>query len=64
MKVLIKTLSLVLLLMLVTVPAYTQGPGFDDDVVDEDVPLDGGITLLAAAGIGYGIKKLRVKKNE
>lgn len=29
------------------------------------VPLDGGITLLAAAGIGLGVKQLRqMKKNQ
>lgn len=27
-----------------------------------NVPLDGGVTLLAAAGIGYGIKKYRDNK--
>ena len=26
------------------------------------VPIDGGITLLAAAGIGYGVKKISAKK--
>ena len=35
-------------------------PGFDDDV--SDVPLDGGLSLLVAAGVGYGAKKLREKK--
>lgn len=28
-----------------------------------DVPLDGGLTLLAAAGVGYGIKKVKEKRN-
>lgn len=37
-----------------------QNPGgFDDDVTDNPVPLDGGVSLLIAAGIGYGIKKVR-----
>jgi hypothetical protein len=31
-------------------------PGGDDDVVD--VPIDGGISLLIVAGVGYGAKKL------
>ncbi len=35
-------------------------PGdFDDDVEDNSVPFDGGVSLLVAAGIGYGIKKVR-----
>jgi hypothetical protein len=32
-------------------------PGFTDDV--GDVPVDGGLSLLAAAGVGYGAKKMR-----
>ena len=39
-------------------PGSTTG-GFDDEPVD--VPLDGGIILLAAVGAAYGFKKL--KKN-
>lgn len=27
-----------------------------------DVPLDGGLSLLAAAGISYGVKKFSAKK--
>ena len=37
--------------------ALAQGPGFDEDV--EDTPVDGGVTLIAAAAIGYGIKKIK-----
>lgn len=31
--------------------------GFDDQV--NDVPIDGGISVLLAAGLGYGAKKAR-----
>jgi hypothetical protein len=31
-------------------------PGFDDDVAD--VPIDGGLSILLAAGVGYGAKKI------
>jgi hypothetical protein len=27
-----------------------------------DVPIDGGVSLLLAAGVGYGIKELRKKR--
>jgi hypothetical protein len=37
-------------------------PGFGDDVTD--VPIDGGLSLLVAAGVGYGAKQLRKKKGE
>lgn len=38
----------------------------DSDLPDPDAPIDGGISLLVAAGIGYGIKKARDnrKKNK
>jgi hypothetical protein len=36
-------------------------PTFDDGVAD-DVPIDGGLSLLLAAGIGYGVKKVRERK--
>jgi hypothetical protein len=37
-------------------------PGFGDDV--DDVPVDGGLSLLIASGIGYGVNKLKNKKNQ
>ena len=30
---------------------------------DPTIPIDGGITLLLAAGIGYGVKKIYGKRN-
>ncbi|OSZ79138.1 hypothetical protein CAP35_13055 [Chitinophagaceae bacterium IBVUCB1] len=40
-----------------------QGPGFDDDVVDE-VPLDGGVSALVVAAAAYGAKKLKDMKKK
>lgn len=40
-------------------PGSTTG-GFDDE--PEDVPVDGGIVLLVAAGAAYGYKKINAKK--
>lgn len=40
---------------------YAQ-PGLDDDGVS-DAPLDGGISLLASAGLAFGIKKLYDQKS-
>jgi hypothetical protein len=37
-------------------------PVFDDDV--NDVPVDGGLSLLIAAGVGYGAKKIREKRKK
>ena len=32
------------------------------DDVDDVVPVDGGLSLLVAAGIGYGVKKIKAAK--
>ncbi|MCW3110898.1 MAG: hypothetical protein JWQ09_5404 [Segetibacter sp.] len=39
-----------------------QPPIDNDDVADNPVPFDGGISLLVAAAIGYGLKKANNKK--
>lgn len=53
------------ILMLICLPLFSQAqledPGGDPDV---PVPFDGGISLLVAAGIGYGAKKAYNKKNK
>ncbi|MFN4246733.1 MAG: PID-CTERM protein-sorting domain-containing protein [Flavipsychrobacter sp.] len=49
--------------MMMSITASAQGPGFDDDVVDE-VPIDGGVSALVVAGIAYGVKKLKEQKKE
>jgi hypothetical protein len=41
--------------------AHAQ-PGFGDDV--NDVPVDGGLSLLIAGGIGYGVRRLKRKTNK
>lgn len=47
--------------ILVLLPSLVNAqPGFTDDV--SDVPVDGGLSLLVAAGVGYGTKKIREKR--
>ena len=43
------------------VQAQTDLPNADSD---PDAPFDGGISLLLAAGIGYGVKKTRDYKKK
>jgi len=31
---------------------------------DPDVPIDGGLSILLAAGVGYGIRELKKKKGD
>jgi len=38
--------------------------GFGDPPPSDDAPIDGGISLLVAAGVGYGVKKVREKRKE
>ena len=37
--------------------------GFGDSEV-QDLPIDGGVSLLVAAGVGYGVKKLYRRNKE
>lgn len=39
-------------------------PGSGDDMSDPDAPVDGGVVLLVAAGVGYGYKKYKKHKKE
>jgi hypothetical protein len=51
------------ILLIFILPALVHAqPGFGDNV--DDVPVDGGLTLLVAAGIGYGAKKLKERRNK
>ena len=63
MKTKVSTIQIIILIACFFIPCllYAQ-PGFGDDV--DDVPIDGGLSLLVAAGIGYGAKKLKRKKAE
>ncbi len=66
MKLKISTTQIIifgLLLVFFVIPSisHAQPPVFTDDVND-DVPIDGGLSLLVAAGVGYGVKKLRARK--
>lgn len=54
---------LILPCILFLLPAILHAqPSFTDDV--SDVPVDGGLSLLVAAGVGYGAKKIREKRKK
>lgn len=38
--------------------------GFDDDVMDVAVPVDGGISFIVAGAIAYGLHKSKKKDQE
>lgn len=59
-----KTVKYIMVLSIATAISFSAqaqpgsgGAGFDDE--PQDVPVDGGIVLLAAAGVAYGFKKLK-----
>jgi hypothetical protein len=63
MKLKISTITTVLLLISFLVPALVHAqPGFTDDT--SDVPIDGGLSLLVAAGVGYGAKKIQERRKK
>ncbi len=63
MKLKLSTIELLILIALFLVPSLLHAqPGFGDDV--DDVPIDGGLSLLVAAGVGYGIKKVKAHKKK
>jgi hypothetical protein len=49
-----------LLFILFLLPTLSIAQDGFGEVID-DVPVDGGLSLLLAAGVGYGAKKLREK---
>jgi hypothetical protein len=58
MKTLLKTI-LLLIIFSVPVLALAQGLPPEDPV---DTPIDGGLSVLLAAGAAYGVKRMRKKK--
>jgi hypothetical protein len=63
MKLKISTIVTICFIAALVIPSLVHAqPVFDDDV--NDVPIDGGLSLLIAAGVGYGAKKMRDKKKQ
>lgn len=62
MKILYLLFFLNLLLLILTAHVYGQVPAPMLPSEPSQAPIDGGLALLAAAGGGYAIKKLRDRK--
>ena len=56
-----KIVSLLVILLFITNLAHADDPGLLGDI-DADVPLDGGLSLLVVAGVGYGARKMKGRK--
>ena len=59
-KIVILQIITVFFFMIVPAMLYAQAPGFDD--APSDAPIDGGLSLLVAAGVGYGARKLKARR--
>jgi len=53
---------LITVIITVCFPLLTTAQGGGLPPAPADVPIDGGLSLLLAAGVGYGIKKYRDSK--
>ncbi|MBP9741137.1 MAG: hypothetical protein V9E96_07185 [Chitinophagaceae bacterium] len=63
MKLKLSAIFTICFIAALVIPSLVHAqPVFDDDV--NDVPIDGGLSLLIAAGVGYGAKKMRDKKKQ
>lgn len=56
-------ISTILLVSFNLVPQFCNAQ-VGDPGEDPDAPIDGGVSLLIAAGIGYGIKKAHDKRKQ
>jgi len=52
---------LIILLSITALAAHAQPP---DNVDPDSAPIDGGLSLLIAGGVGYGVKKLKEKRKK
>ena len=60
----LRATAIIVVIMLISVGGQSQ-ISWDDNAQQQDamVPLDGGLSLLLGAGVAYGIKKARKRKN-
>jgi len=58
----IRIVALVCVSSLISIAALADDPGTPGNNEDPDAPIDGGISVLIACGVGYGVKRLANKK--
>jgi len=62
---LIKIIYLLIVILYISkFSAYADSGPSDPGVDPDSAPIDGGLSLLIAGGVGYGVKKLRKKKKK
>jgi len=60
------TIQTLLVIAVLLMPAllHAQGPDGTPGDPDAAAPIDGGLSLLIAGGVGYGIKKMKGKRGD
>ena len=58
------TVMMIIFCLLPSLVNAQVDPGCDPQVDPQCVPIDGGLSLLIAAGVGYGIKKVRDSRKQ
>jgi hypothetical protein len=58
------TFKVLILILVLFIPALSHADPLvpEDPGSDPDVPIDGGLSVLLAAGVGYGVRELRKKR--
>ncbi len=60
-------LTIMIMFIIMIIPTLVSAGTTEPDPVPgdpESVPIDGGLSLLVAAGVGYGAKKMKERKNK
>jgi hypothetical protein len=63
MKLIKKIGVVIVIAFFITVPYLSKAQPQDADVPADDTPFDGGVSILVASGIGYGILKGKMRKS-
>lgn len=61
------TFKVLILILVFFIPALSHADPLvppEDPGSDPDVPIDGGLSVLLAAGVGYGIRELKKKRHK
>ncbi|MEO6721242.1 MAG: hypothetical protein ABIN67_12805 [Ferruginibacter sp.] len=60
----VRNVLFLVILLFSFLPQPTKAQGPTDPAGDPDLPIDGGVSILIAAGVGYGVKKYRDERKK
>lgn len=59
-----KIICLLVVMFFISNLAHADDPGLPGGSDPDAAPIDGGLSLLIAAGVGYGVKKIRDERKK